>query len=401
MADTHDEGSGSDDVLPDEDAFLQSESTFAATSFDQYFLLASKSSRTSSNVFSARVDPLTPQEFTAALSSLPSLAEAPPIDYRSAFPKFLLQLEQGFNLLFYGAGSKRDVLNSFVEYIHRRRKVHVVVANAFNPNFTIKDLLNSIENVLDTSSAPSTQRGVEGQFNRIHHVLNHTETSPRLCILIHNIDSPSLLSTKAKAMLSNLASDPNVHLLASVDNIAFPLLWSLGESSGRKQSSGYAWLYHDLTTLRPYDFELSYADRSSISGASRTNTRAARARAADGGIPAVMTEVAARHILLSVTEKAKKLFVLLATRQIESMAEGASAQDVQETAVEYGTLFTIARDNFVATNDTAFRALMGEFKDHGLMLTAPQGPASGDVVWIPLRKTVLSTLMADLQQGQL
>lgn len=129
-----------------------------------------------------------------------------------------------------------------------------------------------------------------------------------------------------------------------------------------------------------------------------------------------MTEVAARHILASVTEKAKRLFVLLAQRQLASMAESAagdksgggggehaSAQDMQNVAVEYGTLFTMARDQFVATNETAFRALMGEFKDHGLMLTASQGGAgaSGDVVWIPLRKTVLSTLITDLEQHRL
>lgn len=76
---------------------------------------------------------------------------------------------------------------------------------------------------------------------------------------------------------------------------------------------------------------------------------------------------------------------------------------MQNVAVEYGTLFTMARDQFVATSETAFRALMGEFKDHGLMLTAAQGGAGagGDVVWIPLRKTVLSTLMEDIEQRRI
>lgn len=431
MADTHGESSGSEDGR-DQDPLLQSGATFAATSFDQYFLLASKSARTSSNVFSARVDPLTPQEFTSALSNLPSVAQVPPLSYNALFPRFLLQLEQDFNLLFYGAGSKRAVLNEFAEYLHKRRKVHVVVANAFNPNFTLKDLLSSIENVLHTSP-DSSQRGntPEVQLARIQHALS---TTPRkLCLLIHNIDSPALITTKSKSVLSTLACHPNIHLLASVDNIAFPLLYSLSSSSHRSHSShssssssspssthsadsGFAWLYHDLTTLQPYTFELSSADRSSISGASRLTSRAARLRAAANG-PIIMTEVAARHILASVTEKAKRLFVLLAQRQLASMAESAagdksggggggehaSAQDMQNVAVEYGTLFTMARDQFVATNETAFRALMGEFKDHGLMLTASQGGAgaSGDVVWIPLRKTVLSTLITDLEQHRL
>ena len=423
MADTHDDASGSEDDR-DQDPLLQSGSAFAATSFDQYFLLNSKASRTSSNVFSARVDPLTPQEFSSALSNLPSVAQVQPLSYKPLFPRFLLQLEEGFNLLFYGAGSKREVLNEFVEYLHKRRKIHIVVANAFNPNFALKDLLTSIENVLHASSEGSslTQRGntPEVQLTRIQNALEGS--SRKLCVVVHNIDSPSLIGTKSKSILSTLAYNPNVHLLASVDNIAFPLLFSLSETSHRAHSSqtqpastsshtpssGFGFLYHDLTTLRPYTFELSSADRSSISGASRLTSRAARLRAAANG-PSIMTEVAARHILASVTEKAKRLFVSLAQRQLASMAEAgdktgggdhASAQDMQNVAVEYGTLFTMARDAFIATNETAFRALMGEFKDHGLMLTATQGGAgaSGDVVWIPLRKTVLSTLIEDIEQ---
>lgn len=437
MADTQDESSGSDDGR-DQDPLLQSGSTFAATAFDHYFLLASKRSRTSSNVFSARVDPLTPQQFTAALSYLPSVAQIPPLSYNALFPRFLLQLEQGFNLLFYGAGSKRNALNDFVEYIHKRRKVHIVIANAFNPNFTLKDLLTSAETVLDTSTVPAslTQRGntPEIQLARIQHVLS--TSSRKLCIVIHNIDSPPLTTTKSKSILSTLACNPNVHLVASVDNIAFPLLWSHSDAfhrhhpspssnppvshsqhpsptspSPKSSESGFGWLYHSLPTLQPYDFELSSADRSSISGASRLQSKAARLRAAGGGggaIPAIMTEVAARHILVSVTAKAKRLFVLLAKRQLEAMAandkdgsgDNASAQDMQNVAVEQGTLYEMARMEFIATSDPAFRALMGEFKDHGLMLTAAQGNA-GDVVWIPLRTTVLTTLIEDIQQERL
>ncbi|KAI0078208.1 origin recognition complex subunit 2 [Panus rudis PR-1116 ss-1] len=385
-------------------------STFAATSFDQYFLLASKASRTSSNVYSSRVEPISPEEYTAAVSSTSSPVQLPKLNYRAAFPSFLLQLEQGFNLLFYGAGSKRSVLNAFIEYMHSRRNVCVVVANAFNPAFAYKDLVNSIERMMEESSLPQTQRGIEGQVQRINRYFT-TQAKQRLLLVVHNIENPSLLGSKTRSLLSSLCSNPRIHVIASVDHIASPLLWSLNEIFSRKSSashnkgqatSGYSWLYHDITTLENYDFELSSADRTSLSGASQSTSRAARARADRPltGPMSSMTEVAARHILLSVTEKAKKLFVLLASKQLESTADTETApQNMQEVAVEYSTLFNLARENFIATNDTAFRALMSEFKDHGLMMTAAQG--AGEVVWIPLRKSVLTTLMNDLRDSRL
>lgn len=152
-----------------------------------------------------------------------------------------------------------------------------------------------------------------------------------------------------------------------------------------------------MTTLKPYDFELHHADRTSLthhgSKASATDT-AVNTRAA------LMTEVAARHILVSVTDKAKKLFVLLGERQMESMDEVSTPQALEQLACEYSTLFALARENFVATNDTSLRALMGEFKDHGLVVSSV-GNTGTEAVWIPLRKSALSNVITDLKKGAL
>jgi len=58
-----------------------------------------------------------------------------------------------------------------------------------------------------------------------------------------------------------------------------PLLWTSTECSTRKRENadeelsnynvpGFSWLWHDLTTMASYDFELVHADRSSYAGAS-------------------------------------------------------------------------------------------------------------------------------------
>ena len=118
-----------------------------------------------------------------------------------------------------------------------------------------------------------------------------------------------------------------------------------------------------------------------------------------------MTETAARHILASVTQKAKKLFVLLGTKQLEVMDAPAPAPNAQteqpagerEGAYDYDRLFAAARDNFVAQNDTALRALLGEFRDHGLVVSVQGAAGGGEALWIPLRREALLKVVADLK----
>ena len=121
-----------------------------------------------------------------------------------------------------------------------------------------------------------------------------------------------------------------------------------------------------------------------------------------GGAGALVTETAARHVLASVTAKAKKLFVLLGSKQLEVMdAPGGAGDGAQERAAggdgayDYDRLFAAARDNFVATNDTALRALLGEFRDHG-MVVATTG-AGGEAMWIPMRRDALLKIVGELK----
>ncbi|RDB27623.1 Origin recognition complex subunit 2 [Hypsizygus marmoreus] len=395
------------------------------TSFDAYFTHshASKRSQTSSNVFSALVPPLTAEEYTEAIESAsarPGLKSIQPSLFSESsrdllFSRFMRELADGFNILAYGFGSKRRVLNQFAtEYCSKAG--YVVIANGFQPDFTLKDLIISIENIPGILSADLPSSTIENQAKRIYDFF--APKNRHLYLVIHNIDGAPLRAPKAKSCLALLALNPRIHVVASIDHINAPLLWSSSEASARKPDlhsnpdsstsassvppRGFAWLWHDLTTLASYDFELAYADRSSLSGA---HGGGARKKAADIAAQSAtaMTETAALHILASVTQKAQKLFSLIGARQLESIEEaagdgaGAGDRDLQQFAMGYDLLFTSARDNFIATNDTALRSLLGEFRDHSLVVAA-QGPAGvGEVLWIPLRKERLNSVLRSLQ----
>ena len=120
-----------------------------------------------------------------------------------------------------------------------------------------------------------------------------------------------------------------------------------------------------------------------------------------------MSETAAFHISASVNIKSQKLFALLGNKQLEVMGNGdddgttaaaAASNDFNSFGMAYNLLFSLARDNFLATNESAFRSLQVEFKDHGLFLSTPSSGVGGEIVWIPLRKERLVSVLASLQQ---
>jgi origin recognition complex subunit 2 len=384
------------------------------TAFDAYFVNASAPSRTSTNVFSHLVPPLTPEEYSRAIHSASSqvkhLHPGTWSDGRRAvhFTRFAQEVDEGFNLLFYGFGSKRVVLNQFaIECCSK--KGHTVVANGFQPEFTLKDLIHSVEKVPGVAAMPLLSPGVDGQTRRIYDFFAWSATKHHLYIVVHNIDAPALRTSRARSCLSLLALNPHIHIIASVDHINAPLLWSTTDASTRTPDStttrhsspprGFTWIWHDLTTMASYDLELSYADRSSISGISAVHSAAARRQRESGGVAqngSTMTDTAALHILASVTQKAKKLFALMGAQQLGRM-EGAaeSADDARQNGIGYDVLFIAARDNFIATNDTSLRSLLSEFKDHGLVIGI-QGGSGGESLWIPLRKERLASILGFL-----
>ncbi|KAH7905031.1 origin recognition complex, subunit 2 [Hygrophoropsis aurantiaca] len=387
------------------------------SAFDAYFAQASTRSRTSANVFSSRVLSLTAEEHNAAIaaykarpeSHIPETNWAGPWDQRTAFSRFARELDEGFSLLFYGFGSKRALLNTLaVETLAHRG--HVIVINGFQPNITLKDILASIEQVPGVlQSAALSSGGAEKQTQRIQDFFSATSASastPHLYLVVHNIDAPAMRAAKTKHALAALALVPHIHLVASADRLNTPLLWSASEVAARKDAAakrGYNWLWHDLTTLAPYDFELAFANRTSLSGAS-AGARGAQDTAVSG---APITETAAAHVLAAVTQKAKKLFALLGARQLENIdaagedALNGNVGDLQQFGLAYDVLFTTAREAFVATNDTALRALLGEFRDHGLVVSAAQGgPSGGEVLWIPLRRERLARILQTLGAEQ-
>ena len=69
--------------------------------------------------------------------------------------------------------------------------------------------------------------------------------------------------------------------------------------------------------------------------------------------------------------------------------------------MQYDLLFQAARSDFIASSDTALRALLGEFMDHGVVVSsAASGNAEGgaEVLWIPAGKEVLKRILDGMKE---
>ena len=382
--------------------------------------------------------------------------------YDQLHSQWAFELQEGFSLFFYGLGSKIRVLNNFVErYLqkkqkNKRNKGKVVVINGFMAALGIDDILSALESIVqpaDTAendeevatarNAGKSAAKLDERAKEVVEALNssssHYHAKRPIYLLIHNIDGPSLRSFRAQAILSLLVSQPAIRLITSIDHIRAPLLFpsSLGNarpsslpSSGLSDSTeykrGYQILYHHIPTHRPYTLEALHSGiTASLFPSTIFISEGLFANGTNGAGPATSEAraKAAFFVLASLPQKAKDLFVLLAERQI-SLSDSTTTSsrkknkesvllDAEKTpncATLYSTLFSLARDKFLANNLNQIEALLREFRDHSVILSnrsAPEGAVQdgededaedvgnrkGEWVWIGIENDDLEALV--------
>ena len=389
---------------------------------DAYFLHQGRGAKTSGSSYSALARPLTQAQYDRAATARSKGKSAQVVaslldDLARRYDQWEAELEAGFNLLFYGFGSKRRLLNRFISRRLQKRG-HCVVVNGHFPQLGIRDVLAQIEDALgvpqDIPVPPSTTTPLERSAHRIYaYVLppqalpkgkKHPTASKDLYLLLHNIDAPSLRTPKALGILSLLACSPRIHILASFDHLHTPLLFSRSSTDTPPHtyatggwdgvpapSRGFNWLYHNATTYDDYTLELSYQRLS-----------ATRITAASSTI----SEEAALQILRSVPPMALRLLKLLLNKQLASLPSEASSHVAYPPGgpapvfgVDNDLLQGMAKEKFIAREEERFNALIGEFRDHGLVVESllDQEGRTGRWVWVPLGKAAVERVLQSME----
>ncbi|XP_010990268.1 origin recognition complex subunit 2 [Camelus dromedarius] len=277
--------------------------------------------------------------------------------YEQLFHKWMLQLHLGFNIVLYGLGSKRNLLERFRTTM-LQDCLHVVI-NGFFPGISVKSILNSItEEVLDHMG---TFRSVLDQLDWIINKFKE-DSSLELFLLIHNLDSQMLRGDKSQQIIGQLSSLRNIYLIASIDHLNAPLMWD------HAKQSLYNWLWYETTTYSPYTEETSYENSLLVKQS--------------GSLPLSSLT----HVLRSLTPNARGIFRLLIKYQLDNQDNpsyiGLSFQDFYQQC----------REAFLVNSDLTLRAQLTEFRDHKLIRTK-KGTDGVEYLLIPVDNGTLTDFL--------
>ncbi|XP_029112529.1 origin recognition complex subunit 2 isoform X2 [Scleropages formosus] len=278
-------------------------------------------------------------------------------EHEKFFSKWMLQLQLGFNVLLYGLGSKKPLLERF--RTSRLLGVTHLVVNGFFPSITLKSILNSI-----TVEVLEHQGSFRSPVEQMDFIMKSLRQDPSLQVylVIHNIDGPMLRSEKTQQALGQLASLTNVHVLASIDHINAPLVWD------QAKLSLFNWLWYETTTYLPYAEETSYENSLLVQ---------------QSGALALSSLT---HVLRSLTPNARGIFRLLAEFQLESR------DNPSYSGLSFQEFYQRCREAFLVNSDVTLRTQLTEFRDHKLIRTK-KGADSVEYLLIPVDPATLTDFL--------
>ena len=270
----------------------------------------------------------TPDPFKSSTQALHAM-------YKDLNNYWLTQLKNGYNLLLYGFGSKKKLIDDFCTA--NLSKTYYLTINGFFPGLTLKQILNEITTDLLEHSGSFKSPSHQCRFICSELCNSKGETPDELFLIIHNIDGVSLRDEKVQVTLSLLAMCPKIQLVASVDHMNSPLLWD------EVLATHFNWVWHDVTTFEHYSLETSYENSILVQ---------------QSGSLAMSSLT---HVLKSLPEKAQKIFEVLAKYHLEHKKDPANM------GIAFSDLYQRCREGFLANSDVTLRAQLTEFLDHKLI----------------------------------
>ncbi|KAK7945100.1 hypothetical protein WMY93_000828 [Mugilogobius chulae] len=281
--------------------------------------------------------------------------------YRQHFSKWMLQLQLGFNVLVYGLGSKKSLLEDF-RISQLSQELHVVI-NGFFPSITLKSILNALTS--EVLEHHGSFRTPTDQIQFISQTLKDSQDL-QVYLIIHNIDGPMLRGEKTQSALAQLASLPNLHLVASIDHINGPLVWD------QFKQSQFNWLWWECVTFQHYAEETSYENSLLVQ---------------QTGALALSSLT---HVLRSLTPNARGIFKLLVKFQLENK------DNPSYTGLSFQDFYQRCREAFLVNSDLTLRTQLTEFRDHKLIRTR-KGADGVEYLIVPVEANTLVDFLENEQ----
>ncbi|KAL5964335.1 Origin recognition complex subunit 2, partial [Taenia solium] len=301
-------------------------------------------------------------------------------------PDFRIYLTEGFNILLYGVGSKLRLLSRLQkEYLNGD---NCIVVSGYSSTISIRKILNVIvDEVMQLEEAPAA---VDKRLDLvIDHFSRPAAADAPLFLLINCIDGKNLRTVRAQAVLARLAAVPHIHIVATMDNVNLPILWS------QVEVSRFSWIWEECTTLLPYSVEAGFAKSRLIQelfgGSGKMSSDLVDRHLFLNPDVDVVALTRLRHVMASLTQNVCDIFRLLVEHQVQAFEEAQALlrpkavkkttdakgplrkgkRNEEEKAVPKGMpleeLYWRCRDAFLTNTEVTLRAQLTEFKDHKLI----------------------------------
>lgn len=306
-----------------------------------------------------------------------------------SFPQWNFELSEHFNICLYGYGSKRNLVTSFASYLHSRSPSStpkIFIVNGYTPTLTPRHIINLLASQIYSAEPPKLP---SQPTEAISALLNHLSAKPPddpIHLFINSLDAPPLRRGPTPTLLAQLAASPHIRVLATCDQPNFPLLWDT------MLLEQYNWVYHDTTTFVPYagiEIPAVIDDVNELLG------RSGRTVKGKEGVS---------FVLRSLPENARSLYRVLVAEILAQMSEedvgseddgAGEGRKGEEVGVDYRVLYQKVVEEFICSNEMAFRQLLKEFHDHDMVVSRRDGVGT-EVLGVPFRREEMEGILEDL-----
>ncbi|KAF4140088.1 Origin recognition complex subunit 2 [Phytophthora infestans] len=282
--------------------------------------------------------------------------------FEQHFPVWKSELLAGYNLLFYGVGSKLTLLQDFAStYLSDGIVMQV---HGYLPVVSLKYLAETIQKKILNMEVKQN----ESLSQQCRDILKAKPSRhvPPVYILVHCIDGVALRNPEAQTCLSWLAKAPFIGLIASMDHINGPSIWK------EEDSLRFEWLSQNLDTCVPYTNEVEL----------RLTKRTKTTDATSNGV---------KFILQSLTPTDVATLQELARQQLAALSSSKS-RDRKHKGTKlppYQSVYEACRKKLLHSTPLAMKNSVKCLKDHGLLKRCRVHTV--EYLEIPLPETIIKT----------
>lgn len=314
--------------------------------------------------------------------------------HKSSFEEWRFLLSTNHSLLFFGAGSKRTLLNHFCEQ-ELDKEGYALAIDGFDSRVTVEAIMDLLVTLFLDGEEPSPKPSIAmSDHQRIgisnpwkaHELVERAIVVSRalahkasislvpIFLVIHNLDGESFRNTLAQESLAALLVNSNVangvssiRLVASVDHVdASALLWNVSTSAN------FAWIWKEVHTHRPYVEELAM-----LSDEVRKKTAKLKNQELDHADRAL-------EVLKNLAPRHAEVVQILARLQL--------AQSKTDGWIDYLVFRTECKSICAISKDSQLRSFLVELNDHRLIISKKE--AGAELVRVPYSEAKLHEILA-------